>query len=122
MKIQQPKAVTVDSIKDAPPWFEEAFGPLNDFNVKLSQVLTKRVTLTDNVDCEVREVSILHNTSYEITLRSVKNAKGVIVLWSDLFDFCKVKWQQIDIDKIEVVFWFDSLPTASANVRFVIFG
>lgn len=96
---------------------------INKALVDHTYALQRRLLFADNFDCEVRDIEVLHGTAVEVDLSTMRSSpRGVLLMWSELHDFAKLKWEQSGTKKIKVTVEWDSTPTAFYTVRILVIG
>ncbi len=108
--------------KDA-QWVDSVLESRDSQLEDLSRALQGRLSPDENLNAEYRDVSVLHNTEFLLTLQKVRGAcKGVLLLGSDLYDFALVAWRQIDTSEILVKISFSTAPADHVGVRLLVMG
>lgn len=81
---------------DAPEWFGRYLDEFNQFVEDLQRLLTKRLTIADNLKAQVKEITFETSASYDGTAANftpfsfdkemVDKAQGVVILQAALLD------------------------------------
>lgn len=126
MKIASPKfpsrAETPEVPEDA-RWIDTYIEP-RDSNVKqLTQCLQGQVDLRDNLNAEVRDLEVAHDTDFVLTLKTLRGApEGAEVIWADRYLYPILRWAPLDQQKLKFSVWFLSIPTDKVKIRLLVWG
>jgi hypothetical protein len=93
----------------------------DDALTSVVHVLQGSFTPGDNMQCELRSMTVSHGTTYTISLNKVSEPVGVLVVYNDLFDYAQVAWKRTDVKEIEVKLSFASAPSGTVKVTLWIF-
>ena len=125
MKIKTLRKMSKDQFATAPQWFEPMYGIINDVVDALNNVMTKNVSLGDNLRAEAYTANFVHNTATTVRLRTfitsapklalVSYADGKLVTGSTI---TKV----IANNEVEVTITFSDAPSAAVPVTLYFIG
>lgn len=126
MKIPNPKFPTRNESPGIPEdarWIDDYSSP-RDGNVKMiTQALQKQLSFGDNVNAEIRELEILHDTDFVLTLQSLRGIPiGALVLWTELYDYHFLRFSVVDTKRVRFSVFFLSEPTEKSRVRILFVG
>lgn len=68
MRFQFFKRMSQDDYRDADEWFEPVFDAFNPMVDYLNRVLPNGLTLTDNIRCEIKTITVQHGVAANIRL------------------------------------------------------
>lgn len=126
MNIASYRAVKVADVGSAPKdatWADDLLDSRDAQLADLTRAIQGRLSPHDNLNAEYRDVSVLHDTEFDFTLRKAKGqCAGVLLVWSSLYDYAQVAWRQVDASRIAVKISFDSAPTDHVDVRLLVLG
>lgn len=110
-------------VPEAPQWIDKFVGPIYEYLDQLSKLAAGKISLEDNLLCEVRQLVVKHRVPVEIALKTL-TAKplGVMRLFEDLNDDAWMRARIIDEKRVELTFRFDSEPKDPVTVRVVVWG
>lgn len=108
----------------APSWFSAAFGPIQTLLEQLVVLSQGNVSVTDNINCEIREITLTQDEEKTISLSRVSGKPiGIRVLWQDIYDwFPNVASKMTSETEMVVKCHWSTDPGVKVTVRFEIIG
>jgi len=121
MKIKSFKAVTRQLVPDAPEWVERLLEPINKQIKELTDILSKRASLADQIDCDVRTFEVIHNSPAELVLNVQSRVVGFTIIDSGNLR-AQGSMNIIDSKKVTLTVNFATDPGKKMPVTVVFWG
>jgi hypothetical protein len=104
---------------DAPEWFHKVMDTINLQIEALTTALQGNVSLSENANCETREITMKQDEEVEISLKKLHGKPtAAAVTYSSIYDFPSLAWRVIDEKKVAVkVHWATGTSTTEGTVK-----
>jgi hypothetical protein len=79
MKLTNIKRLLVEDFSSQSSWIGQLLTVLNQFIENVTQALSKGLTVTDNMDAEIREITFLASETVSFKVNTRNRPKGVLV-------------------------------------------
>lgn len=126
MKIPSFSKPTTNDQQEVPKdqqWFHEVMEPRDAQIVDITKAVNGRLDRASNLNDELRDIEVLHDTEVEMTLLKLNGyAVGVLPIWNSIYDYAFAAWEQIAERKIRLKVYFSSTPSEYVTVRLLIMG
>lgn len=122
MKIKNFEKLTKDDFPKIPEDLFKLLNPLSEQVELLTRAAQGKLSLGENVSAELKTFKIAHDTLVEFDLQYIKNPVGVLVVKSGLLDYTRLAWERADIGRVLVKVYFDSTPSTTTEVTFLVLG
>lgn len=100
-----------------------AVASVADQVASLTSACQRRLGVEENMGWEIRDIAMVHDEEYRVKLNVIRPpVLGVVLAYTALDDYAKVKWRPIDEREIGVTVYWDSTPTVPALCRLVVMG
>lgn len=109
------------NVKDAPKWFDDVNGFLNNRIREFSNSLNKGLDFANNFNCEVKSYIFTHNIETEI-LHNLSSYNGIIIISSQNDPIVGWKDRPIDANKVGITVLFSSGGTTTGTVKYILLG
>lgn len=91
--------------------------------VQVVQALQRRLTFGENFSCEVKDISLRHNTEVEVRLTTLRTPiLGVLCVYNDAYDYAIPTVRPVDIDRVGVKVYFVGTPAIEVMCRLIFLG
>jgi len=110
-------------IGDIPEWHDQMLEPTHKQIMNLTRMAQGLITFGENINAEIRRLSMFHNVPIEVTLSSMKgNPLGIIPVYWDVEQFASFRPKIIDLKTVRLTVNFDSDPGRAVDVIVIILG
>ena len=122
MKIQNWKRLNASQL-EAPEWMDRFLASLNEHLENITTALQSRLTASHNLDTELRTIALTHDVTARISLERLRTTPiGVLLLWTDVDDYARLKWTIVDQQTVDVTVKWDTDPGTSVSTRLMFLG
>lgn len=126
MKVSNPKTPSTREIPEAPAearWADRLLEQRDQHIKDITRALQGQLSLADNLNAEVRDLSILDDTEVTVELKKIRGAPiGALLLWTERKERGDFWWAPVDVGKALFSVSWPSLPEGEQKVRVVFFG
>lgn len=123
MKLANYKHPTRQDFPLLPPWFVDAMkGPGKQMQ-DLTDLLQGKASLPDNMNIEMKELTVRHGKTYTLGLTKLKGVPmAAWVGYSSQFEGTNFAWRNSGGQQVDVTFSWASAPPGDITVRVIFMG